>query len=176
MSSLAVYSCLQNGGSFFAFRRVCEDDLDNLLVEAIPGKIKVVTEYRVTIWKRKSDLWSLNLTFNSFRAIETWKLTRVIGAPLFITLNVKMLWLFKICSSQWKVGGKGKKSYPRKVFPYFWCEGPRWNYHPPPHLLGEGNHGKLAHHMVFQIARNVWRNVCQPGECGNQLSYGSFSR
>lgn len=66
-----MYSCLQNGGSFFAFRRVCEDDLDNLLVEAIPGKIKVVTEYRVTIWKRKSDLWSLNLTFNSFRAIET---------------------------------------------------------------------------------------------------------
>jgi len=51
-----VYSCLQNGGSFFALRRVCEEDLDNLLVEPIPEKIKVVTEYRVTIWKWKSDL------------------------------------------------------------------------------------------------------------------------
>ena len=51
-----MYSCLQNGGSFFALRRVCEEDLDNLLVEPIPEKIKVVTEYRVTIWKWKSDL------------------------------------------------------------------------------------------------------------------------
>lgn len=168
MSSLAVYSCLQNGGSFFAFRRVCEDDLDNLLVEAIPGKIKVVTEYRVTIWKRKSDLWSLNLTFNSFRAIETWKLTRVIGAPLFITLNVKMLWLFKICSSQWKVGEKGKKSYPRKVFPYFWCEGPRWNYHPPPPLRGResweigSSHGlpNCAECLAECVStRGVWKSA-----------------